>query len=161
MPLPKMYSRCSGSYAPGSHGWAPPLRAAAREMLFYDGHCGLCHRAVRFVLSEDREVAFRFAPLQGETFAKAVPEDKRASLSDSMVVLRADGELLVRSEAVLHIIRGLGGVWRVMAALARIVPRRPRDLGYDLLASIRFRLFRQPADVCPTLPQELRSRFAP
>ena len=140
-------------------GWAPPLRPATPETLFYDGHCGLCHRTVRFVLSEDRAAAFRFAPLQGETFAKAVPENKRASLPDSMVVLRADGELLVRSEAVLHMMRGLGGVWRVMAALVRIVPRRLRDLGYDLVASIRLRLFQKPADVCPILPQELRVRF--
>ena len=28
--------------------------AGAAEYLFYDGHCGLCHRAVKFVLRHDR-----------------------------------------------------------------------------------------------------------
>jgi hypothetical protein len=33
--------------------WVKPF-GAETEMIFYDGHCGLCHRAVRFVLAEDR-----------------------------------------------------------------------------------------------------------
>src|SRR2546422_4747254 len=35
-------------------GWIRPRGAPAPERLFYDGSCGLCHRAVRFVLAEDR-----------------------------------------------------------------------------------------------------------
>ena len=49
---------------------------------FYDGHCGLCHRIVRFVIQHDREQVFRFAPLQGETASKQLPRD----LPDSVVV---------------------------------------------------------------------------
>ena len=50
--------------------WIPAKPAAGTDILFYDGSCGLCHRAVRFILAEDRSgTAFRFAPLGGETFA--------------------------------------------------------------------------------------------
>src|ERR1700689_3400113 len=84
--------------------------AQEAEYLFYDGHCGLCHRAVRFVLRHDRGGrAFRFAPLQGSTFRARVAEERRVGLPDSVVVLTRDAELLVRSAASLHIFRRLGG----------------------------------------------------
>jgi hypothetical protein len=39
------------------------------EILFYDGHCSLCHRSVQFVVRHDRDgTAFRFAPMQWPTF---------------------------------------------------------------------------------------------
>lgn len=42
-------------------------------------------------------------------------------------VLRADGVMLSRSDAVLHLGEALGGIWRLLAIAARIVPRRWRD----------------------------------
>jgi predicted DCC family thiol-disulfide oxidoreductase YuxK len=140
--------------------WVPPGRATETEAIYYDGHCGLCHRAVRFVLAEDRAGdAFRFAPLGGNAFRVAVPEDARAGLPDSIVVQRADGGLLARSAAVLYIGARLGGAWRTLAAVTWIVPRPLRDLAYDGVARVRYRLFGRPAEVCPIIPPELRGRF--
>lgn len=144
--------------------WLRPAPARdgtpAAEVVFYDGHCGLCHRFVRFVLAEDRGgMAFRFAPLDGAALRRAVPEAERAALPDSVVVLGADGTLLVRSAAALHVARRLGGWWRVLAAPAALIPRSVRDLVYDGVAAVRHRLFRRPADACPLLPPSLRSRF--
>ena len=130
------------------------------ELIFYDGHCGLCHWAVRFVLAKDLSGdAFRFAPLGGEAFRAAVPEPARASLPDSLVVRTTDGTLLTRSDAVLHILRSLGGVWRLLAGAVAMVPAVARDSVYDAIARIRHRLFRSPAETCPILPQHLRARF--
>jgi predicted DCC family thiol-disulfide oxidoreductase YuxK len=134
----------------------------AREYLFYDGHCGLCHRAVKFVLRHDRTGgAFRFAPLQGETFAARVAAERRAGLPDSVVVLTENRELLVRSDAFLHIFRRLGGGWGVLAALLSVVPRGLRDFVYDFIARIRYRVFGKREDLCPIVPAELRARFDP
>jgi predicted DCC family thiol-disulfide oxidoreductase YuxK len=136
--------------------------APAPEYLFYDGHCGLCHRAVTFVLRHDRsERAFRFAPLQGETFLARVAEERRAGLPDSVVVLTRGGELLVRSAAFLHIFRRLGGGWRVLAAVLSVVPRGLPDFVYDFVARIRYRVFGKREDLCPIVPAELRERFDP
>ena len=45
--------------------WIPPARLTERVVAFYDGSCGLCHRTVRFLLSEDvTGQACSFAPLQ-------------------------------------------------------------------------------------------------
>jgi predicted DCC family thiol-disulfide oxidoreductase YuxK len=136
--------------------------AAKSDMLFYDGHCGLCHRAVTFVLAHDREgSAFRFAPLQGETFQRLVAPEQRKTLPDSVVVMTEDRRLLVRSDAFLHIFRRLGRFWKVLAVVVRIVPRGLRDFVYDFVARIRFRVFGRREDLCPVMPAELRARFDP
>jgi predicted DCC family thiol-disulfide oxidoreductase YuxK len=147
--------------------WVRPKPAAATAgpaagggaTIFYDGHCGLCHGFVRFVLAEDRPGAFRFAPLQGETFASAYDGAARHALPDSVVVRAADGGTLVRSAAALRVLEGLGGAWRAQAIALRIVPRPLRDRAYDGLARIRKRLAGWPDQACPILPPALRARF--
>jgi predicted DCC family thiol-disulfide oxidoreductase YuxK len=131
-------------------------------MLFYDGHCALCHGAVKFVLKRDRTGnAFRFAPLQGETFRARVPENVRATLPDSVAVLTENGALLTRSDAFLCILARLGGIWKFTGNVLRIVPRFLRDLIYDFIARVRYRVFGTRNDLCPMIPPELRSRFDP
>jgi predicted DCC family thiol-disulfide oxidoreductase YuxK len=132
------------------------------EILFYDGHCALCHGTVKFVLEHDRSGnAFRFAPLQGETFKSQVPPELRAALPDSIVVRTAEGALLARSEAMVHILRRLGGGWKTAAGILGAIPRVVRDAGYDLIARIRYRVFGRREDLCPLVPPELRGRFEP
>ena len=141
-------------------GWVKPLRTKTAEMIFYDGSCGLCHRAVRFILAEDRlGEAFRFAPLGGEIFHAAAPEDRRAALPDSLVVLTVEGELLSRSSAVLYVMKRLGGMWRMAALIGQLIPVAWRDGVYDAVARMRYRLFRKPESACPLLLGHLRSRF--
>lgn len=134
--------------------------------LFYDGECGFCHRSVRFILSEEAgtpsALALRFAPLQGELFARTIAErdDLDAdSLPDSIVLILEDGTLLTQSAAALEIASRLGGLWRGVALIGRIIPTPLLDGAYDLVASIRKRIFTQPKDACPILPPELRARF--
>jgi predicted DCC family thiol-disulfide oxidoreductase YuxK len=137
-----------------------PTVAQPTEILFYDGHCGLCHRAVKFVLKRDRTgAAFRFAPLQGSTFLEKVPIERRAGLPDSVIVLTGEGELLARSDAFLHICRRLGGRWRWMAGVLSIVPRGLRDAVYNFVARVRYRVFGRRDDLCPIVPADLRERF--
>ncbi len=142
--------------------WVRPLRAAGEETLFYDGHCGLCHRAVRFVLAEDPPAAptgIRFSPLGGDLFQSAVAEAERATLPDSLVIRAADGKLLTRSDGVRHLLARLGGMWRALAWVLGLVPSAVLDAAYDFIARIRYRLFPRPVEACPIVPKHLRSRF--
>jgi predicted DCC family thiol-disulfide oxidoreductase YuxK len=142
-------------------GWIRPF-PGGNETVFYDGYCGLCQRSIRLILAEDTTgAAFRFAPLQGETFRLLVSEKERAVLPLSLVVRTEGGALLTRSAGVLHIMRRLGGVWRLLAGLLVLLPVRVRDRLYDGVARIRHRLFARPADVCPLMPPRLRARFDP
>lgn len=137
------------------------VRAAGegKDVVFYDGSCGLCHRAVRFVVAEDRDAVFELAPLGGERFA-AVYGDGEAALPDSIVVHTASGRTLVKARAALHVLARLGGYWRVISVIARLLPVRLLDVLYDLVASSRYRIFGREKAACPILPPDLRSRFS-
>jgi predicted DCC family thiol-disulfide oxidoreductase YuxK len=140
--------------------WIVPKSSDEKVTVFYDGHCGLCHGFVRFVLAEDRAGKnIAFSPLQGDQFATTVPPSQRDGLPNSVVVQVDDSRLLTRSCAVLEIAQRLGGLWRVIALIGGFVPARLRDSVYDFIAGIRRRIFGAPADACPLLPPELRGRF--
>ncbi|MEM6392949.1 MAG: DCC1-like thiol-disulfide oxidoreductase family protein [Planctomycetota bacterium] len=130
------------------------------EMIYYDGDCGLCHRWVKFVMPRDRDGdKFAFSPINSGTFNQRIPAEQRESLPDSILVQREDGTLLARSSAVFHILRRLGGGWKLLVNMLSIIPRPVRDWGYDRVAAVRHRFFKKPTEVCPVMPPELRSRF--
>lgn len=130
--------------------------------VFYDGECGLCHRFVRMLLAEDASGdTFRFAPLKGSTFAVAVPEGPLGQLPDSVIVRTPCGDLLMHSDAALHCLRRLGGLWRLIATVVRLVPRPLRDGVYRGIAAVRKSIFAKPGNACPILPPDLQQRFMP
>jgi predicted DCC family thiol-disulfide oxidoreductase YuxK len=125
--------------------WIRPRGRGEPGTVFYDGQCAFCHGFVRFVLSEEPDgVTFRFAPL---------------ATGDTIVVRTADGVELTKSDAILHILGRLGGIWRLLGGAARLVPRPLRDGAYGLFASVRRRLFGRPDQACPVMPPGLRARF--
>jgi predicted DCC family thiol-disulfide oxidoreductase YuxK len=142
--------------------WVRPLHRERTEHIFYDGFCGLCHRAVRLVLSEDPSgKSFRMAALQGETFERLVPSGERAGLPDTVIVRREDGVLLVKSAALIYILQRLGGLWRLLGGLLARAPVSLLDVAYDLVAKIRHRIFARPKAACPIVPPDLGARFDP
>ena len=82
-------------------------------------------------------------------------------LPDSVVVLTAEGNLLVRSGAFLHILRRLGGGWRILGGVLGVIPRPLLDAAYNIVARIRYRVFGTRDDLCPIVPPALRARFDP
>ena len=132
-------------------------------LIFYDGVCGLCNRFVTFVLRRDGGAAFRFAPLQGDLAREVLgPRGIEPSQLSSIVMVagwkRSDERTFVRSRAVIEALAVLGGGWRVVAALGRLVPRPVADLAYALTAKYRYRVFGQ-FEACPIPPPEWRDRF--
>ena len=106
--------------------------------LFYDTTCGLCSAAVTLLRRADRRRgSLVFEPLGGERFLALVPAGERGRLPDSLVLLPGDGALLVRSAAVLEALDGIGGAWKLLARVARVVPQGLRDMAYDWVARPR------------------------
>jgi predicted DCC family thiol-disulfide oxidoreductase YuxK len=137
-------------------------RPPAAPLILYDGVCGLCHRLNRFVLARDPAGRFRFAALQSSLAREILARHGRdpGDLHTLYLVLghgRADERLLRKSDAALWILRALGGPWRGAAAL-RVLPAGLRDLGYDLVARTRYRLFGR-YDTCPLPDPRHRARF--
>lgn len=110
------------------------------HIILYDGVCNLCTGAVRFVLQRDPTGHFFFASLQsdsGKSLLRNYPELTHAAES---VVLIAQGQVFVRSDAVLRIVRQLSNGWKFLYFLI-YVPRPLRDLLYRLVARFRNRFF--------------------
>jgi predicted DCC family thiol-disulfide oxidoreductase YuxK len=132
-------------------------------IVLYDGVCGLCNRAVQFILRRDRAGVFRFASLQGQAAAGILARHGvSASDLDTMYVVvgenEADEKLLPRSDAVVYIGRQLGGMWGVLAGVVELMPRAIRDWGYGLVARHRYQIFGK-YDACPLPTAETRERF--
>jgi predicted DCC family thiol-disulfide oxidoreductase YuxK len=132
------------------------------DMIFYDGVCGLCDQAVKFVLKHDHSgEPFRFAPLQGITFETLISADRRAGLPDSIVVLTKEDKILVQSEAFIHILQRLGGIWGILAGLLAVVPRPVSTASYNFIARTRYRIFGRRDKLCSLPPPDMRTRFDP
>ena len=110
----------------------------AKEIIFFDGVCGLCNQFVDILVKCDHLHRYRFAPLQGETAAHYLSKTVRTELNT--LVFYKDKKILYRSEAVLEILMGLGGWWRYCRVLT-YCPRFLRDLVYTLVAQFRYKLF--------------------
>lgn len=138
--------------------WVRARAPETKDVVFYDGTCGLCHRGMRWIVAEDASgSAFDFAPIGMDRFNAELPN--AGELPDSVIVKTAQGEVLVRSAAVVHILHRLGGFWRIGGFLFGAIPRAVRDPLYDFLASIRYRIFGRTKDACPLMPPDLRGRF--
>ncbi len=133
-----------------------------RDMVFYDGHCGLCHRAVNFALRRDPDGSrFVFSPLQGELIQDRLSTSQRAALPDSVVVVTPEDAIYTRSDASLYLMQRLGGGWALLSRVLGLCPRPLRDTAYRAIARVRHKLFAAPKALCPMMPPELRERFRP
>jgi len=119
---------------------------------------------VQFVLRHERgSHRLRFATLQGRYGANAVGGHRSLAAVDSVVWLDASpdgaaGRALVRSDAVLAVLEHLGGGWRWLARLGRLVPRMSRDALYRVVARSRYRVFGQDGSCLVPTPAQ-RARF--
>ena len=131
------------------------------RLVLFDGVCGFCDGAIRWLLARDRHARLRYAPLQGEIAAALrarhaeIPDD-----IDTIVYVEADdaGErVYLRSEAVYRVFAQLDGPWKAVAWL-RWLPRGLSDWGYRIFARNRYRWFGR-LDQCVAPRPEERARF--
>ncbi|MFN2387056.1 MAG: thiol-disulfide oxidoreductase DCC family protein [Thermoanaerobaculia bacterium] len=149
-------AKATGNASPES----PPRGGA---ILLYDGVCGLCNRLVRFLIARDRRGRLRFAPLQSGFAARALARHGRdAARLDTVYLITRPGtsseRVLSKSRAVLGALEELGGSWRPVGILLRVVPPILRDALYGLVAQVRYRVFGR-SDRCVLPPAEDRARF--
>lgn len=108
------------------------------KILFFDGICVMCNTLVGFVLKHDKNNAYKFAPLQGKTAEKHLPTLDKESLTT--VVLVDEAGTHTESEAILRLLVGLGGYFKIALAL-RIFPRFFRNSVYRFIARNRYQWF--------------------
>ena len=108
--------------------------------MLFDAECVLCSANAQFILTFDRKRRFRLASMQSQAGA-ALFRAHGIDPADPDTILLIDGDrVLQNSDAVIAIYAGLGWPWRIAAA-ARLIPRRLRDLAYRWVARNRYRIF--------------------
>ncbi len=124
--------------------------------IVFDGVCLLCNGWVSFLLRHDRRGRYRFAAMQGQA-GRALLRQHGLDPDDPLSFLLVDDRgAWIDSDAIVRVLAGLGGVWR-LTTLLRVVPRSVRDIGYRLIARNRYRWFGR-TDQCmlPTPAQHTR-----
>ena len=125
-------------------------------VIVFDGVCALCSRWVRFLLRVDRQERYRFAVMQG-THGRVLLRQHGLDPDDPLsFLLLEDGRAWTDTDAIVRVLVGLGGPWR-LAVVLRAVPRRLRDRAYRALARNRYRWFgRQDGCFLPSAEQARR-----
>ena len=128
----------------------------AGGIILFDGTCAFCERWVRFIATRDNGY-FKFGASQnpeGRALLARYGIDGEAARS---IILIEDGEVSLRSTAVLKIARRLRVPWR-WAAIFLAVPTPLRDAMYRVVAAIRHRIA-GPSNACEVPPPEIRQRL--
>ena len=117
----------------------------SKAIVLYDGVCGLCNRAVQFLLKRDRLDRLQFASLQSNLAAKVLSRhgiDPKGL--DTVYAVLNYGEpnetLLAKGDAFLFFADLIGGIWSVARA-GKIIPRPVRNWLYDFVARHRYQVF--------------------
>ncbi len=118
---------------------------ASKAIVLYDGVCGLCNRAVQFLLKRDRLDRLQFASLQSDLAAGLLKrhglDPKGLDTVYAVLNYGASNEtLLAKGDAFLFFAGVIGGVWSV-ARVGRIIPRSIRNWLYDFIARHRYQVF--------------------
>ena len=132
-----------------------------KHVIFFDGDCLFCHKAVNRILAMDRSAVFFFAPLNGLT-AQEELTGKYAALRDknSLVLLEnfrtPKRRFWIRSRGVFRILWLLGGPWRLIGWLYWMPIGA--DLVYRLIAHHRHFIGGKLSKI---IPFEHAERFLP
>lgn len=124
-------------------------------VIVFDGICVLCNGWVRFLLKRDRG-RYRFASMQSPAGRALLAAHGLDADDPSSFLLVEQGHAFTDSEAIGRVLAGLGGPWRIAAAMA-LLPRFMRDPLYRWVARHRYRWFGTMSCTLPSAAQ--RSRF--
>lgn len=134
-----------------------PAASGDAPIVVFDGVCRLCSRWVAFLLKHDRTGRIRFAAMQGN-HGRSLLQRHGLDPDDPTSFLWIDrGRGYRNSDAILRLIAGFGGIWRLSGAL-RAIPRPLRDAGYRFIARNRYCWFGRNA-TCLVADESVRARF--
>ena len=132
-----------------------------KHLIFFDGECGLCHKAVRHILSMDQEGIFFFAPIEGRTseqFFLGVEGKYKKKNSLILVEDYPSERIWVRAQAIARIYWLLGGKRKVLGIFC-FFPSFFLDPFYQFIATHRHTISER--QKLSSLTKEDENRFLP
>jgi len=122
-----------------------------KNIVFYDGECGLCSNFVRFVFQFDRNKNFYFCALQSQTAHNHLREYNITNIRYDTVYVTCNGTVSSKSKAVITVLKHLSPpLLRFSGHTLSFIPPFIRDWGYDIVATHRHRLLKQQCNLPPT-----------
>lgn len=131
---------------------------AKGNVIFFDGFCVLCSGTVALLIKIDKKRIFQYSSLQG-SYAQEVLNLNNIN-SGASVIFRSDGISFEKADAVIHILKKLGSIYKVLGFLLNLLPLFMLDWLYNLIAKNRYRLFGK-KDTCLIPDEANRSLFIP
>lgn len=128
-----------------------------KPILLFDGVCNFCNSSINFIIDRNAKKDILFSSLQSEKGQELLKKFNLPTENFSTLILVEGDRVYTKSTAALKIAEHLDGQWSKLAFL-KIIPKIFRDIGYDLIAKNRYKLFGK-ADHCRMPTKELRERF--
>jgi predicted DCC family thiol-disulfide oxidoreductase YuxK len=115
-------------------------KSEKKYIILFDGTCKLCNNVVKFIAKNDSKKTFCFIPLESEKAEEYLNRYHKHNVNKGSVLLIQDDNIYTKSNAVLHILKCLDGLWPLFYGFI-IVPGFIRDPVYDIIAKYRYRWF--------------------
>ncbi len=128
-----------------------------KRIIYFDGVCGLCNSIVDILLKIDIEEKFLYSPLQSKYAEKNFLEKHPQYKNVHSIVLKGDKRYMIKSDAVIAIIKELKWYWKVFLFI-QFLPKKLRDRAYDYIAKKRYKWFGK-REKCRVPSGKNKSRF--
>lgn len=128
-----------------------------KKIILFDGICNLCNNSVQFIIKNDKNDLFRFAPLQSDIGRQIINERGIDTQDlDSVILIEPGIAYYHKSTAALEIAKDLQGYsW---LRHFKFVPQGIRDSIYELIAKNRYKWFGK-KESCMIPTPELQALF--
>ena len=120
------------------------------NIIYYDGECGLCHMAVKFILRVDSKSKFYFSPLSNF--------DNNLKNIDS-IILRSGDKVFYESQAIIMVFENIDNNWNYLAKVLKIFPINVLDIAYRWVSRNRTKISVKEVSSCPIVPSYYKKRF--
>ena len=120
------------------------------NVIYYDGECGLCHLAVRFILRIDSKSKFYFSPLSNL--------DNNLKNIDS-IILKKGNKVFYEGQAVIMIFKNIDNNWNYLAKVLNLIPINVLDAAYRWVSRNRAKVSVKKVSSCPIVPSYYQKRF--
>ena len=120
------------------------------NIIYYDGECGLCHLAVRFILRVDSKSNFYFSPLSNL--------DINLKNIDS-IILKRGNKVFYEGMAIIMIFENIDNNWNYLAKILKLIPINVLDTAYRWVSRNRAKVSVKKVSSCPMVPSYYQKRF--
>ena len=128
-----------------------------KNIVFYDGQCALCDKAIQFLLRRDKKELLYFAMLQEDFSRDYLAEYGIDTDQLKTFIYSRKGKVFSKSDAALEAFRDISIAGKFFNVF-KIVPRFIRNGIYDWVAKNRYKWFGQ-SDSCIMPPLKWSERL--